>query len=370
MAVSASLIPELERVHAHGSPERRAALVERITTLFLQGASSFNNDHVRLFDEVLRRLIADIPAQACTALSHRLASVANAPAGVIRQLANYDDIAVAGPVLEQSPRLGEADLVDIAERKSRAHLLAISVRPGLSGAVTDVLLRRGDQHVMHVVAGNRAAHLSEAGFHALVAGAPKDELLAEKVALRPDIPPRLLRNLLLNATEAVQQRLFAARPETQSEIRGAHAEASSEIGAVDLPRDYSAAQRTIELLRQQDKLDEEALVGFARRGQLEETVAALALLCSVPIEVTDRLMTGDRLDPALILGKSAGWGWPTVKAIILARPQGARISSRALDDAYSQFECLSPSTAQRVMRFWQFQTTVDRRQRTEEGSDS
>ncbi len=76
---------------------------------------------------------------------------------------------------------------------------------------------------------------------------------------------------------------------------------------------------------------------------MEETVAALALLCSVPIEVTDRLMTGDRLDPALILGKSAGWGWPTVKAIILARPQGARISSRALDDAYSQFERLSPS---------------------------
>ncbi len=328
-------------------------MVERITALFLQGASNFNDDHVGVFDEVLHRLIDDIPAHARTALSHRLASIGNAPAGVIRHLANNDEIAVAGPVLEQSPRLGEGDLLDIAERKSRAHLLAISVRPGVSEALTDILLRRGDRHVMHVLAGNLATHLSEAGFHALVAGAQNDDVLAEKVALRPDIPPRLLRDLVLNATEAVRQRLFEARTETQSEIRSALAEACSETGAADLPRDYSAAQRTIESLRQQDKLDEEALVGFARRGQLEETVAALALLCSVPIEVTDRVMAGDRLDPALVLGKSAGWSWPTVKAIILARPERERISNRALDDACSQFERLSPSTARRVMRFWQ-----------------
>jgi uncharacterized protein (DUF2336 family) len=353
MAVPTSLIPELDRVHAHGSPERRAAMVERITTLFLQGASSFNDDHVRLFDEVLRRLIVDIPAQARTALSHRVAPVGNAPVAVIRQLANDEDIAVAGPVLQQSPRLAETDLVDVAERKSRAHLLAISVRSKITEAVTDVLLRRGDRHVMHAVAGNHAARLSDAGFHALVAGAPKDDLLAEKAALRPDIPPRLLRDLVLNATGAVQQRLFAARPQTQSEIRGVPAEDFSSVGAVDPPRDFSAAQRTIESLRQQNKLDEEALVGFARRGQLEETVAALALLCSVPIEVTDRLMAGDRLDPVLILGKSAGWGWPTVQAIILARPEGERTSGRALDEAYSHFERLSPTTAQRVMRFWQ-----------------
>ena len=64
-------------------------------------------------------------------------------------------------------------------------------------------------------------------------------------------------------------------------------------------------------------------------------------------------MGGDRPDPVLILCKSAGWGWPTVRAIIMARPGGKGASSQALDAAYSNFERLSPATAQRVVRFWQ-----------------
>ena len=87
-------------------------------------------------------------------------------------------------------------------------------------------------------------------------------------------------------------------------------------------RDYSAAQRTVEALRREGKLDEASLVDFAKTGKYEETVAALALLCAVPIDVVDRLMRGDRPDPILILCKSAGWGWPTAKAIIMARSTG------------------------------------------------
>ena len=64
---------------------------------------------------------------------------------LVRRLAKDDDIAVAGPVLTQSPRLPETDLVEIAKTKSQAHLLAISGRTGIAEAVTDVLVRRGDR---------------------------------------------------------------------------------------------------------------------------------------------------------------------------------------------------------------------------------
>jgi hypothetical protein len=82
-------------------------------------------------------------------------------------------------------------------------------------------------------------------------------------------------------------------------------------------------------------------------------VAALSRLCVVPIDVVDRLMGGDRPDPILILCKSAGWEWPTVKTLIMARPGNGGASSAGLDTAFSNFERLSPATAQRVMRFWQ-----------------
>ena len=139
------------------------------------------------------------------------------------------------------------------------------------------------------------------------------------------------------------------------------AKVSNEVGARAAPRDYSAAMRTVEALRQEGKLNEAALVDFAKQARYEETVASLASLCAVPIEVVDRLMSGDRPDPVLILCKSAGWGWPTVKAIIIARPGGHNTSIPGLDTAYANFERLSPTTAQRVMRFWQVRRTDEPR---------
>jgi len=352
MAAPASLIPELEEVIQHGTAERRARALQRITALFLEGASRFTEEHIRVFDNVLGSLIEEIESKARAELSHLLAPVGNAPVGVVRKLAKDDDITVAGPVLQQSRRLADADLIDIAKTKSQAHLLAISVRTGIAEPVTDVLVKRGDREVARSIAQNRTAKLSDGSFSTLVDQAEKDGVLAERVALRPDIPPRLFQELLLKATEVVQQRLFAlADPETQIEIKRVLAKVSSEVGTRSGLRDYSAAQQTVAALLQDGKLDEARVVEFATTGRFEDAAAALALLCAVPIDVVDRLMSGDRSDPILILCKAAGWGWPTVRAIIMLRPDKA--SGQDLDTANANFERLSPATAQRVMRFWQ-----------------
>jgi uncharacterized protein (DUF2336 family) len=348
------LIPELDSVMRDGTPERRAQTLDRITTLFLSGANQFSEDHVRLFDEVLSRLIEEIESKARAELSQRLAPISNAPTHVVQQLAKDDDIMVAGPVLQRSGRLADGDLIDIAESKSQAHLLAISGRDGIAEPVTDVLVRRGNGAVVHRVVENRSARFSAGSFSALVNKSEKDSVLAEKVGLRPDIPPQMFRDLLLKATAVVQQRLFAAaRPETQSEIQRVLAKVSNEVSNRAAPRDYSLAIRKIEVLHREGRLSEASLVDFAQRHLFEDTVAALAKLCAVPIEVIDRLMSGDRPDPILILCKSASWGWPTAKAIIQARPEGRGVTSHGLDAAYGNFERLSPATAQRVMRFWQ-----------------
>src|SRR5436190_1325104 len=139
-------------------------------------------------------LIAEIEAKARAELSNRLAPVGNAPVGVVRTLAKDDDISIAGPVLTQSRRLAETDLLEIARTKSQAHLLAISGRAGIAEPVTDVLVSRGNREVMRGVAENRSARLSENGFSTLVSKAENDGALAEQVGLRPDIPPRLFRD--------------------------------------------------------------------------------------------------------------------------------------------------------------------------------
>ena len=107
MDAALSLIPELEEVVQHGSREKRTETLQRITALFVNGAGSYNDEHVDVFDDVFGLLIEEIESKARAELSHRLAPVSNAPVKVLRRLANDDDIAVAGPVLKLAPRLAE-----------------------------------------------------------------------------------------------------------------------------------------------------------------------------------------------------------------------------------------------------------------------
>ncbi|MFN3658289.1 MAG: DUF2336 domain-containing protein [Pseudolabrys sp.] len=352
MAAPASLLPELEAVVQHGTAEKRAETLRRITTLFLDGSPVFKDEHVALFDDVIGCLIAEIEAKALAELALRIAPIPNAPVGVVNALARNDDIAVAGPVLQQAS-LADPDLVQIAETKSQAHLLALSMRKGISETVSDILVARGDRDVARSIATNQDARLSESGFTTLVKRAEQDGVLAEKVGMRTDIPPRLFRQLLMQASDVVQKRLLAqAKPETQVEIRKVLAKVTDEVAAKAAPRNYAAALAAVRALHKERKLTEADIAEYANSGKYEETIAALATICAVPVEVVDRLMSGDRADPVLILARAAGFGWPTVRAVMCARP-GVKPTAQALDDAFANFERLTAATAQRVVRFWQ-----------------
>jgi uncharacterized protein (DUF2336 family) len=113
------------------------------------------------------------------------------------------------------------------------------------------------------------------------------------------------------------------------------------------------AQRVVLGLDRAKRLDEAALTSFCGEGKYEAAIVALATLAKVPIKIAERLMSGDRPDPVLILCKAAGLGWPAVKALILLRPDGAGTSTQELDAAFAGFGRLSAPTAQRVVRFWQ-----------------
>ena len=352
MSVPASLLPELEDVVQHGSAEKRAETLRRITTLFLDGVPSFNAEHVALFDDVIGCLIEEIEAKALAELARRIAPVPNAPPGVVSTLAKNDDIEVAGPVLTQA-RIDESELMHIAETKSQAHLLAMSTRLGIGEALSDILVERGNRDVARSIANNPHAELSTSAFTTLVKRAEQDGVLAEKVGMRTDIPPRLFRQLLMQASDVVQRRLLSkAKPETQAEIRRILAQVTDEVAAKAAPRNYTAALAAVRALHKERKLGESDIAEFASAGKYEETIAALATICAVPVEVVDRLMNGDRADPVLILARAVGFGWATVRAVLRARP-GPKPSPQSLDAARENFERLTATTAQRVVRFWQ-----------------
>ena len=351
-----SLILDLEAAIERGPVSKRMEALRRITDLFFAGAEAYDEHQIALFDDVILRLACAIEEAAKAELAARMAEVGNAPPRLIRELAADDSIAVAGPVLSQSARLSEDDLVDIARTKGQAHLQAISGRGTISPPVTDVLVARGNSKVMHTVAANAGARFSDTGLASLVDRSDEDEALQMAIGRRRDLPPQLFRALIAKATQAVQKRLLAmANPRDAHEVQRVLSAVADRIGAEITPpkRDYAAAKHVVEELRVRNGLNETQVQTLAFKRRFEELVVALAQLTSLPLEVIERVMLGSRPDPVLILGKAAGFAWPTVRAMILARPSGGNLAPVALEKALAHFECLSFQTAQRVVRFWQ-----------------
>jgi len=345
-AAEALLVPELAHALEIMSADRQAEAARRIAELFLAGASQFNHQHVELFDRMLAPLIDALPADALAWLAQRLAPLHNAPPGIMRRLAGDSSIAVAGPVLTRSRLLTDADLAAIASTASQGHLFAISGRPGLSAVVTDVLVDCGDRDVVRNLAMNGSATLSAGGLAMLLGRAVNDGVLAEKLARRPDVPPQGLRGLARAASDDVRRRLLAAVPsELKSDIEAMHAaDDVAETAA------HVEAWRTTRALKWAKKLDEAQVLAFAHRGRRRETVAALALICDLPIDIVQRLANDDQPDALLVLCQAAGFSPLAARCIIVA---AARWRAAPNTDAtLVRFDGLSSATAQGIVGFW------------------
>jgi uncharacterized protein (DUF2336 family) len=354
MTVPISLLEELESALAVGTAEKRLQTLWRVTDLFLASAGRYSEEQIGLFDDVLTKLAAAIEAKARAKLASRLASVADAPPKVIRSLAFDDDISVAEPVLTRAKRLDDADLIANANTKSQQHLYAISQRQTLSEAVTDVLVHRGDQDVVHSVARNSGARFSNAGFRVLVQRAAGDDALATTVGTRRDIPRHHLLKLIEKASAIVRERLAADNPMASQAVEGVVTEVAGNIRseARNASADFAVAKAEVEGLHRAGGLNEDAVYAFGRERKFEHTTVALSLLCVVPIDVVERALLDDGTEIVLILAKVAGFSWTTAKAILLLRAADRGMSAQDLEQAHGIFTRLQVETARRVLHFY------------------
>lgn len=353
MTVHKAFINELEEALSHGSAERRAKALRRVTDLFVLGSGHFSNDQIAVFDAVLNHLLVDMERSARALLAERLAKIPNGPPQVIRRLAFDDVIDVAEPVLVQSEMLDNSTLVENARTKSQQHLLAISRRKSLAETVTDVLVERGDRAVALSTVQNAGAKISETGFVRLVKRSAGDDELTQSVGSRPEISRQHFVKLLTTASAAVRATLEAAHPENVGEIRNVIADVvtSFQTQAAAASRDFVNARALIESLQATGKLDEAAVEAFARAGTFEETAVALAKLSNLPIEVVERAMVQDREETILIIIRAIGFAWPTAKAVLLLRAGKRGLSPNTLEQCNVVFNRLKRATAQQVVDF-------------------
>lgn len=296
-----SLAEELEAVVASGSAARRSDILSRVTDLFIYDAARYSPDQVRLFGDVMARLARGMGPQARTRLSERLAPFATAPAIVIQMLALDDDAAVAGPVLVQSERLSERDLLLIAGSKGQPHLLALARRERLSQRVTDMLIARGDDAVVAALIQNRGARFSTAGWRRLHERTRTDDALTAALARRSE----------------------------------EEAEEHSRIGG------------------------EAEIYRHARSGKLVQTAAALGILTGIPSDAVERALLNPRAEAVLVIAKAAGLSSITTEALVRLCAGERGMSAEDVAQALAKFNRLPRDSARRVLNFFRIRLERD-----------
>lgn len=321
---------DIETTLRQASPQKRHHTLCALANLFLSDAPSLDEARVEVFDSVFEYLLDGSEQPDLTDLSQRIAPVENAPRRLIKRLANDADIAVAGPVLAQSPRLSTEDLCGIARTKGNAHMLAMSARQDLTEPVTDILVEEGDQLVAESVAGNRSARLSPTGVDRLARRAGSDKLIGASLSARPEIPEDLLKTALSRA---------AARAEENSNA-------------------IAAATQLALSLKTTNGLHEEQLIVFASRGEYENLVASIAVRTGLRYEIVENLMHSQRVSGIVLVCKSLGLSWSALDAVLRLAKKRNGLPETEIVHSHREFIELSRATAERIMRFWHLRQAV------------
>lgn len=360
-AISENLLDELQATLAHGTVARRVETLRRVTDLFINGAVDFSDEQIGLFDDVFQCLIAHLEIAARALLSNRLAPIDTAPPRTIRTLAFDDAIEVAGPVLEQSTQLDNEALIANAWGKSQAHMLAISKRPSIDAAVTDVLVARGDRAVVNSLAGNGGASFSSPGLLHMVTRAENDSILAEQLGLRKDVPRHLFQQLIAKATADVRKRLESERPEMMGEIGASVVDVAGELQSKFGPvsRSYFVAKRVVTTQHRNGNLNEASIAGYALSHKLEEVTIGLSLLCALPVDVIERVLVNRDQQMLLVLAKALSFSWQTTMALLFVVAKDHRITARDLSDLEREFGRLNVATSKSILKFYQSRRDAD-----------
>ena len=297
MALFSSLIDEIQdaTATASGLTKRQLRALTRITDLFIAGSGRHTKKQIELFDEVFKTLVAVIELKTRIKLARHLATLPSAPATLVRAFAFDDAIAVAAPVLSQSTALSDTDLLVNASTQGQGHLYAIAHRRTISEVITEILIERGEANVVHTVAKNAGARISDSSFRELVVRAGDDAQLALHVGMRRDIPRHHFLKLLETASASVCTKIVAANPQFTDAVQDAVTEVIDDINLKVRNKypDHVRAKSRVKRLHNWKELGEGNVHAAARSQNFEQTVMALSVLAGCPIEMAERAILSD-----------------------------------------------------------------------------
>jgi uncharacterized protein (DUF2336 family) len=355
MAAAGSVFDEIDEIVAGADKRRRITMLRQITNLFVEKATLLDENLIAAFDEVLLRLSRDLDFRVRYALSERFADIPKAPRKVVRDLAFDDSYGIAAPVLERSERIEEGDLVEIVEKKSPMHVLAISRRALVSSRLCDSIIARGFAEAIRALTINEGACFSDEAFARLMKRAVDDPAIQEALTYREEMSPQQIEILAETARERVRATLIDELGERMEQaidavVHDLTRKFTPERGREFMTADLEVSRQFVKMRAKEQKIEEAEIAAWVKRNRIEDVLAAMSSLAEIGLDKTLNAYYAPNYDAFLFIARAVGLTWPTFKAL-LAKKTGRPPPLDVLESAYNVFQKLKPETAKRVVRF-------------------
>lgn len=286
----------------------RGELARKIARL-MPGLSVREAEHIqKLTIETLERLAADQAVRVRAILAEEIKTLDCVPVHVIQALARDIEETVSIPILEYSPLLSDADLIEIiAEGKVHAVLQAIARRKPVSPSVSDAVVSALDIPSVATLLANPDAKIRERTLDAIIEQAERISVWQDAICVRTDLSRRAIKRLASFVSMEWIERLAARHgldEDTKSHLnRQLRARCDEPDGTS--ARDGTAT-RDVEAAAKAGKLDDSFLENAIDSGKREVIVLALAKLSRVSDGIVRRMLMTRSAKPITALVWRAG----------------------------------------------------------------
>jgi uncharacterized protein (DUF2336 family) len=276
-------------------PDVRGELARKIARL-VPNLSTDESQKIRdLAVEVMETLARDAVVSVRAILSQELKAATNVPAHIVQALARDMDLTAAAPVLEFSPLLSDADLLEIiAGARAQGALTAIARRNMLTSPVADAIVETYDVPAITALLTNGGARLRQETVDRIAERAAENVPWHKPLVLRPGLSLRTITRLAefvsANLLEALEQQ-GAVDAATKKQLRArVSARLKSDALAFDKVKEDARAAEQIRKAQSRDALDAVYVMELVEEGARPALVQALSTTAQVHPATVEKIL--------------------------------------------------------------------------------
>ncbi|NQV54984.1 MAG: DUF2336 domain-containing protein [Rhodospirillales bacterium] len=340
------------------SASGRAELALAVSEIFVGQGEIWSDRERALSIEILRHLVHDFERTVRRTVAEQLASWPALPEDLANFLAN-EDIEIAFPILSESGVLKDETLIEIIRQRTREHQMAIVIRESISEAVSEEVVKTGNNDVIKRLLENQNAKISKKTMEYLVDEAKRVDTFREPIVRRDDLDPMLSRKMYLWVSAALRKHLserFSMDDETVDDLLE-NAAVEIFVNRGGSGNSGIKSDQLAESLIEEGVANIELLVGALKDGEVSLFMSMIKKMTGLREQLVKRLVFEPGGEGLAIACKSLDMDKADFSIIFAlsrrANPNASKDFSKEIRSALQFYGLLSAEAANKVMHQWQ-----------------